>query len=117
MQGSEITGRDECPRRADKPMPTISPRQRGRRTGSYARLRAGLLVLGCCFVWASQTFADDPVRAGPPCPAPEAPAFPPCPIPTLPPTPERPPRPGSGPESVRSFIDSLSSNDAAFEVL
>src|SRR5262245_34127797 len=43
---------------------------------------------------------------------------PPCPPATLlPPVPAKAPRPLTGPESVASFVDSLSRNDAAFEVI
>jgi pilus assembly protein CpaC len=49
--------------------------------------------------------------------------LPPCPptvsgVPLTPvPTPEKPPRPPTGPDSVASFVDGLTGNDAAFEVL
>src|SRR6516162_2730857 len=48
-------------------------------------------------------------------------AQPPCPItgftPNLPPVPIAPPRPEKGPKAVNSFIDSLTRNDAMFEVV
>src|SRR4051794_4479952 len=61
---------------------------------------AALLVVVCAGPARGQT---------PPCP-PEKGV-------TLPPTPELPPRPREGPGSVPSFLEGLSSNDAAFEVI
>jgi pilus assembly protein CpaC len=46
-------------------------------------------------------------------PGPNQTGFPP----TLPGLPQKPPRPAEGPEAVASFIDSLTSNDASFEVV
>src|SRR5262245_28672102 len=37
--------------------------------------------------------------------------------PTLTPVTQQPPRPATGPESVSAFVEGLSSNDAAFEVV
>jgi len=67
------------------------------------------LVLGtlmACLGLATRVGAQMP-------PAPSQTGFPPL----LPALPQKPPRPAEGPEAVSSFIDSLSSNDAAFEVV
>jgi pilus assembly protein CpaC len=65
-------------------------------------LCGGLLLCLWCVSWPGRA-AD--LTCLPACPAP------------LPPVPEKAPRPAIGADSVRSFIDSVSSNDAAFEVL
>jgi pilus assembly protein CpaC len=64
------------------------------------------LILACCGLagWAA---AQPP--ACPPCPY--------CPPPSPPPVAEKGPRPPTGPEAVSAFVDGLTSNDAAFEVL
>lgn len=81
---------------------------RGLRPSTLTRLGWLLLALGVSL------FEPGPwVRAQPPAPPHTISGFPQC----LPPVPEKPPRPPAGPESVPSFVDSLGSNDAAFEVL
>jgi pilus assembly protein CpaC len=103
----------------------ISSRRRNRSAASALPRWLAFIVLAGCLWCARQAFAGDAPPLAPACPAPGgaaapgpgAPAFPPvCPAP-LPPTPERPPRPPENRESVRSFVESLSTNDSAFEVL
>src|SRR5262245_5799502 len=57
----------------------------------------------------------------PPAPVPAQVLPPPCttdcPKPPLPPAPQKAPRPATGPEAVGSFLDTITSNDAAFEVI
>jgi pilus assembly protein CpaC len=68
------------------------------------------LALSALVLWgwyaASQSSAE-------PAPCPTISGFKPC----LTPTPQKPPRPPTGKEAVSSFVDSLSTNDSAFEVL
>jgi pilus assembly protein CpaC len=64
------------------------------------------LLLGSLAI-TGQAAAEQPA-----CP-PTISGFAPC----LPPTPQRPPRPATGPESVAAFVDHLTTNDSAFEVV
>src|SRR5262245_44323595 len=84
-------------------------------------LGALLLALGVVWVSAQARAGSGPAAlAAPTCAPPQPELTTTCPLAcTLgPPTvPEKPPRPATGPESVRSFIDGLSSTDAGFEVI
>jgi pilus assembly protein CpaC len=80
-----------------------------RNSGDEPRpLRRWVLALVlACFGLVGWSSAQPPVC--PPCPF--------CPPPSPPPVPEKGPRPATGPEAVSAFVEGLSSNDAAFEVL
>src|SRR5262245_927326 len=108
-------------------MPPASSRRSRRVTGVGHARRFGFVLLALC-LWAGSRLPDGraeppggkplptpflvpPAQLGTPTCAPE------CPKPALPPAPEKPPRPLTGADSVASFVDNLSSNDAAFEVI
>ena len=102
------------------PVPSRLP---GSVSGAGVTRRLGYVLLTLCLIgWQAPLARVEPPATGqlpPPAPVPVQllpPTCPPCPAP-LPPAPEKGPRPPSGPESVRSFLDSISSNDAAFEVI
>jgi pilus assembly protein CpaC len=69
-------------------------------------LRLGFGLFLAATVLVAGLYADPPACPTP-CP-PEAP---------LPPTPQKGPRPPAGPKSIASFVDDLSSNDSAFDVI
>src|SRR5689334_4472928 len=68
------------------------------------RLAAALLAVVC--------LAGRGTAQAPPCPSGGCP-----PSPSLPPVPSKAPRPPAGPEAVSSFLDGLTCNDAALEIL
>jgi pilus assembly protein CpaC len=96
-------------------------------TGVARARRYGFVLLALC-LWVSSRVpagrAEPPGASPLPTPfmVPPAHLLPPscppdCAKPPLPPAPEKAPRPLTGSNSVGSFIDGLSSNDAAFEVI
>jgi pilus assembly protein CpaC len=100
----------------------VRPRPTGSVTGAPLARRLPILLLALGVVWVSAQAQAGPGPAPPSagCPVPSPALAPGCPPPCelgRPGVPEKPPRPATGPESVRSFIDSLSSTDAGFEVI
>ncbi len=108
-------------------MPPASSRHPGSVTGVARARRFGFVLLALC-LWVSSRVpagrAEPPGASPLPTPfmVPPAHLLPPscppdCAKPPPPPAPEKAPRPLTGANSVGSFIDGLSNNDAAFEVI